>query len=245
MFRCSASAKSMAPVQCAGINHSRIHRAELPCRLWQELSTAHLPGTPLAQMLRLHALYSAPTAHMLAWPPRGAQLLTLSRGMYAERCVELLPQLEHIGAALEGPARGLPVVNSPKPVRSALEAAHAPGIARGGVRRTRWPAEHVLACTQRLHGRRYTAYGAVVGGPSSLNSSSFPDTRRQYQYMEPSLDYGGGLTGALAILTGYYEDQRPATMCNLDLGYGTLGAPPPAASLVTQCGNYTSGVHGR
>ncbi|KAK9823053.1 hypothetical protein WJX81_004364 [Elliptochloris bilobata] len=59
----------------------------------------------------------------------------------------------------------------------------------------------------------FIAYGAVVGGPSSLNgTSAFPDTRRMFQYTEPALDYGGGLIGGIAILITYYADQRPASM---------------------------------
>ena len=89
---------------------------------------------------------------------------------------------------------------------------------------------------------RFIAYGAVVGGPSSLNATAFPDTRRAFQYTEPALDYGGGLIGALAVLVTYYADQHPASMCNLNLGFQTPGAP---ALRVAGCAQNASLVQGR
>jgi len=47
---------------------------------------------------------------------------------------------------------------------------------------------------------RHTIYGALVGGPSSLDDFSYTDDRSNYICNEIALDYNAGFTGALARL---------------------------------------------
>lgn len=71
--------------------------------------------------------------------------------------------------------------------------------------------------------RRFIAYGALVGGPDSLNGTSFPDSREFYQYTEPALDYSGATITSLAALCSYYDGLKPYSSCKLDLGWSHKG----------------------
>jgi endoglucanase len=45
---------------------------------------------------------------------------------------------------------------------------------------------------------RHILYGAVVGGPTSADDSSYVDDRTNFQANEVALDYNAGFTGAVA-----------------------------------------------
>ncbi len=55
---------------------------------------------------------------------------------------------------------------------------------------------------------RHILYGALVGGPSSANDSSYSDDRSNYITNEVALDYNSGFTGAVARLA-QDSDGRP------------------------------------
>lgn len=53
---------------------------------------------------------------------------------------------------------------------------------------------------------KYTLYGALVGGPTSSDFSSYEDSITNYTTNEITCDYNAGLVGAAAALYTYYKD---------------------------------------
>ncbi|KAK9803628.1 hypothetical protein WJX72_006865 [[Myrmecia] bisecta] len=71
---------------------------------------------------------------------------------------------------------------------------------------------------------RFIAYGAVVGGPFNITGNYYNDTRKNYQFVEPSTDFGSGLVGVLAAYVDYFDGLKPYTDCELDLGWSNPNA---------------------
>ena len=87
---------------------------------------------------------------------------------------------------------------------------------RGSSGATDWTGYHQPGPNQ------YLLYGALVGGPSSINDDSYDDERTDYQGNEVALDYNAGLTGALAWMYDQYGGEALTDTEIENLPYSTL-----------------------
>lgn len=85
----------------------------------------------------------------------------------------------------------------------------------------------------------FIAYGAVIGGPvEDQGDWWYGESRGSYTYKEPTIDYGMGLTGALAALVEIHGG-TPYSDCGLHLGWDHVNASGkpswPASDCLHRC----------